>query len=226
MYADVFVDVPEELDLSMLKGSGPQGEEELLPEGEEPKKAPEPNAAVVAQLQMMGFPELHCKKAALNSGTLGCCLHGWPNELLDRRTHQKPSRPGNSDPEAAMNWLLSHMDDPDLDKPLESSSAAPSGGASGGESVNEEAVMILSSMGFTRDQVLSRSLSRAPSPSPSPPTSIRSYRCPIQNRPCVRSRPPTAMLTEPPTGSSATSMSWKLLSRPPVVVRRLLCSLP
>jgi uncharacterized UBP type Zn finger protein len=57
----------------MLKGSGPQGEEELLPEGEEPKKAPEPNAAVVAQLQMMGFPELHCKKAALNSGTLDFC---------------------------------------------------------------------------------------------------------------------------------------------------------
>ncbi len=168
----------------MLKGSGPQ-EEELLPEGEEPKKAPEPNAAVVAQLQMMGFPELHCKKAALNSGTLGRCLHGWPNELIDRRTHQKLSRPGNSDPEAAMNWLLSHMDDPDLDKPLESSSAAPSGGASGGESVNEEAVMILSSMGFTRDQVLSRSLSRAPSPSPS--TSISSYRCPIQTgRACTQ----------------------------------------
>jgi uncharacterized UBP type Zn finger protein len=52
-----------------------------------------------------------------------------------------------------MNWLLSHMDDPDLDKPLEPSPSASSGGASGGESVNEEAVMMLSSMGFTREQV-------------------------------------------------------------------------
>lgn len=69
-YADVFVDVPDELDLSILKGSGPQCSEELLPEGEEPKKMPEPNPEIVTQLQAMGFPELHCKKAALNSGTL------------------------------------------------------------------------------------------------------------------------------------------------------------
>jgi len=120
---DVFVDVPDEIDLRMLKRLETPNEEELLPEGNEPKQLPEPNPDIVSQLQVMGFPELHCKKAALNSG--------------------------NADPEAAMNWLLSHMDDPTLNEPLE-----PAGGGSGGPSVSEEAVVMLSSMGFTRDQAI------------------------------------------------------------------------
>jgi ubiquitin carboxyl-terminal hydrolase 5/13 len=40
----------------------------------------------MAQLQGMGFPEMRCKKALLATG--------------------------NSDPEAAMEWLFGHMEDP------------------------------------------------------------------------------------------------------------------
>lgn len=46
---------------------------------------PDFNAAAMAQLEGMGFPIVRCQKALLATG--------------------------NSDPEAAMNWLLSHMED-------------------------------------------------------------------------------------------------------------------
>jgi uncharacterized UBP type Zn finger protein len=49
-------------------------------------KPPEFNAAAMAQLEGMGFPTVRCQKALLATG--------------------------NSDAEAAMNWLFSHMDDP------------------------------------------------------------------------------------------------------------------
>ena len=40
----------------------------------------------MAQLQAMGFPEIRCQKALLATG--------------------------NSDPDAAMEWLLGHLEDP------------------------------------------------------------------------------------------------------------------
>ena len=47
---------------------------------------PEFNAAAMSQLEAMGFPTIRCQKALLATG--------------------------NSDPEAAMNWLFQHMEDP------------------------------------------------------------------------------------------------------------------
>ena len=47
---------------------------------------PEFNAAAMAQLEGMGFPTVRCQKALLATG--------------------------NSDPEAAMEWLFTHMEDP------------------------------------------------------------------------------------------------------------------
>lgn len=44
------------------------------------------NEVAMGQLQAMGFPEIRCKKALLATG--------------------------NTDPEAAMEWLFAHMDDP------------------------------------------------------------------------------------------------------------------
>lgn len=44
------------------------------------------NEAAMGQLQAMGFPEIRCKKALLATG--------------------------NTDPEAAMEWLFAHMEDP------------------------------------------------------------------------------------------------------------------
>ena len=45
-----------------------------------------PNEDIVSQLMAMGFNYLHCQKAAINTSNAGV--------------------------EEAMNWLLSHMDDP------------------------------------------------------------------------------------------------------------------
>ena len=47
---------------------------------------PEFNQTALAQLEAMGFPEIRCQKALLATG--------------------------NSDPEAAMEWLFAHMEDP------------------------------------------------------------------------------------------------------------------
>ncbi|KAI7733014.1 hypothetical protein M8C21_025005 [Ambrosia artemisiifolia] len=49
---------------------------------------------IVSQLASMGFNHLHCQKAAINTSNAGV--------------------------EEAMNWLLSHMDDPDIDAPIQS----------------------------------------------------------------------------------------------------------
>ena len=47
---------------------------------------PQFNEAAMAQLEAMGFPTIRCQKALLATG--------------------------NQDPEAAMEWLFGHMDDP------------------------------------------------------------------------------------------------------------------
>ena len=47
---------------------------------------PEFNQVALAQLEAMGFPQIRCQKALFATG--------------------------NSDPEAAMEWLFAHMEDP------------------------------------------------------------------------------------------------------------------
>lgn len=88
---DIPVEVGDEtLDFSPYVSLGPQDEEEILPDSE-----PEtfiPDQASLDMLLSMGFPTLRCEKAL-------------------RAT-------GNSDAEAAMNWLFAHMEDPDIDLPL------------------------------------------------------------------------------------------------------------
>ncbi|KAF8067080.1 UBA-like protein [Lyophyllum atratum] len=68
-------------------GRGLQASETELPH-EAPAAAalPEFNAAALAQLEGMGFPMIRCHKALLATG--------------------------NSDAEAAMEWLFAHMEDP------------------------------------------------------------------------------------------------------------------
>nr|GEX60884.1 ubiquitin carboxyl-terminal hydrolase 14 isoform X1 [Tanacetum cinerariifolium] len=94
---DVYVDVDDVIDISHMRSKGLQPGEELLPEEapggqEEPAKLL-PNDDIVAQLASMGFNQLHCQKAAINTSNAGV--------------------------EEAMNWLLSHMDDPDIDAPID-----------------------------------------------------------------------------------------------------------
>ena len=72
----------------------------------------------MAQLEGMGFPIIRCQKALLATG--------------------------NNNAEVAMEWLFEHMEDPDIDDPIPTSSA----GAAGSEP-SEEQIGMLSDMGFT-----------------------------------------------------------------------------
>ncbi|CAJ1978620.1 unnamed protein product [Sphenostylis stenocarpa] len=92
---DVYIDVPDIIDISHMRTKGHQPGEELLPDGvpdEEDSNKMLANEEIVAQLVSMGFNHLHCQKAAINTSNAGV--------------------------EEAMNWLLSHMDDPDIDLPI------------------------------------------------------------------------------------------------------------
>lgn len=51
---DVSIDMPDVLDISSLRGTGPQADEELLPEPKEQPPAPILDEAVLAQLADMG----------------------------------------------------------------------------------------------------------------------------------------------------------------------------
>ncbi|KAE8672069.1 Ubiquitin carboxyl-terminal hydrolase 14 [Hibiscus syriacus] len=120
---DVYIDVPDIIDISHMRSKGLQPGEELLPEavpeGEVESSQPVADDAIVAQLASMGFNQLHCQKAAINTSNAGV--------------------------EEAMNWLLSHMDDPDIDAPISHS-------AKGAEaSIDQSAVDTLVSFGFQEE---------------------------------------------------------------------------
>lgn len=119
---DVYIDVPDIIDISHLRSKGLQEGEELLPESggsltEEPGKLY--NEEIVSQLAAMGFNYLHCQKAAMNTSNAGV--------------------------EEAMTWLLSHMEDPDINDPiaLEKKRAVPC--------VDESKVDTLVSFGFQNE---------------------------------------------------------------------------
>lgn len=121
-------DGPFVLDEYMSKGQQP--DEEALPDdasasggnGGAPTFTPDPTA--LAQLEAMGFPAVRCAKA----------LHAT----------------GNSDANAAMEWLFQHMEDPDIDVPLDLTS---SGGANDGAAAEDpEKIDLIGAMGFNPAQ--------------------------------------------------------------------------
>ena len=127
------LDVPvvvsdEPFDLDLYKSKGLQDDEELLPEEAEMAAAAmfTPNELALGQLEGMGFPRTRCEKA----------LHAT----------------GNTDADAAMNWLFAHMEDADIDTPLDlgSSTGAPGGGAAA--SVSAESMETLGAMGISPPQ--------------------------------------------------------------------------
>jgi len=127
---DVAVAMPDMIDLSSIRGSGIKpGEEELPDEPVASGSAPAPSAApvidegVVAQLADMGFPVEGCKKAVFNTK--------------------------NSGIEAAMNWVMEHMGDPDFSDPFVTPNSS---GVPAEEPVNEEHLGMIISMGFTINQ--------------------------------------------------------------------------
>ncbi|KAF9563466.1 ubiquitin carboxyl-terminal hydrolase 14 [Agrocybe pediades] len=100
------------------------GEVELPNDAAAAPSLPEFNAAAMAQLEAMGFPAIRCQKALLATG--------------------------NSDPEAAMEWLFSHMEDPDIDDPIQPTSQ--SGGGQSAPEPDEGQIAMLADMGFTHAQ--------------------------------------------------------------------------
>ncbi|RMX64099.1 hypothetical protein DD238_006908 [Peronospora effusa] len=123
---EVEVKVPEKFSLSRFVSKGLVDGEEEMPEatvtngsaaGVEVDAADE---VLVAQLVSMGFSENCCKRAVIATG--------------------------NSNAEAAMEWILNHMEDPDFNDSPTPASSAPT---AEGESVNVELVSNLMAMGFT-----------------------------------------------------------------------------
>ena len=123
---DVPVMVPDEPFLldSYISPGLQEGEEQLPDDPEPAAQAFVPDAAAVAQLESMGFPQVRIEKA----------LHAT----------------GNSDANAAMEWLFQHMEDPDIDTPVDF--AAGAGGAGGSDGADPEKIDSLGAMGFSAPQ--------------------------------------------------------------------------
>ncbi|CAI6335212.1 unnamed protein product [Periconia digitata] len=117
----------EAFSFDAYKSKGLQDDEELLPEDGDTGSAANkwvPNEGALSMLEAMGFPRVRCEKA----------LHAT----------------GNADPEAASNWLFSHMDDPDIDTPVDFNASSGAGGDS--SVVNPEQIENLCAMGFSAPQ--------------------------------------------------------------------------
>ncbi|WVW79276.1 hypothetical protein I302_101243 [Kwoniella bestiolae CBS 10118] len=121
---EIPVKVPDDLTLDSLLSKGLQpGEEEMTVKSTTGAPSlPEFNATAMSQLEAMGFPTVRCQKALLATG--------------------------NSDAEVAMGWLFEHMEDPDIDSPIQLQ--APSQAASNEPSA--EQIAMISDMGFTANQ--------------------------------------------------------------------------
>ena len=117
---DVVLNVPDTLDLEYLKSSGIKASEEELPSGQS-EAAIEPDPSIVENLMNMGFGFEACRKGAYHTKNVGL--------------------------EQAMEWILSHMDDPDINDPLVTERPKKAS-----TSVNQDDVQMLCAMGFAPHQ--------------------------------------------------------------------------
>ncbi|OCH88833.1 ubiquitin carboxyl-terminal hydrolase 14 [Obba rivulosa] len=112
----------DELELDKYLGKGLQpGEAELPDDKAAAPELPQFDELAMAQLEAMGFPTIRCQKALLATG--------------------------NSNAEAAMEWLFAHMEDPDIDTPIQ-----PQGGSGGAPEPSADQISMLADMGFTHAQ--------------------------------------------------------------------------
>lgn len=108
------------LDRYLSRGLQPT-ETELPSDSDSPSSGlPEFNEGAMAQLEGMGFPTVRCQKALLATG--------------------------NADPNAAMEWLLQHLEDPNIDAPIQ---VAATGGTLSAPEPSQEQITVLADMGFT-----------------------------------------------------------------------------
>uniref|UniRef100_A0A8C2H5W8 Ubiquitin carboxyl-terminal hydrolase 13 n=1 Tax=Cyprinus carpio TaxID=7962 RepID=A0A8C2H5W8_CYPCA len=134
---DVSVDVPDFLDLNRLRATGLQTGEAELPDLTPPivipedtrasilftcSSAPEIDESSVMQLAEMGFPLEACRKAVYYTGNMGA--------------------------EMAFNWIIAHMEEPDLPSPSFPTISALD------NQPPEESISILTSMGFPRHHTI------------------------------------------------------------------------
>ncbi|XP_073312765.1 ubiquitin carboxyl-terminal hydrolase 14 [Primulina huaijiensis] len=89
---DVYIDIPDIVDISHMRSKGLRPGEELLPDNASSDDVVKADEYIISQLVLMGFNYLHCQKAAINTSNAGV--------------------------EAATNWLFDHMNDPDIDEPI------------------------------------------------------------------------------------------------------------
>ncbi|KAK9786717.1 putative Ubiquitin carboxyl-terminal hydrolase [Seiridium cardinale] len=131
--------VPRKVDVPVLVGDEPFNLDEYLSPGQQPDEESLPeeaadatpafiaNEAAVEQLMAMGFPKNRSEKALYATG--------------------------NTDANAAMEWLFGHMEDADIDDPLVIAPAAASGGGRGGAIADDPAkIEMLTGMGFSVPQ--------------------------------------------------------------------------
>jgi ubiquitin carboxyl-terminal hydrolase 5/13 len=117
----------EPFSFDIYKSKGLQDSEELLPEDADSGSSSKwtPNEAALSMLEAMGFPRVRCEKA----------LHAT----------------GNEDAEAASNWLFAHMEDPDIDTPVDFNAGSTS--AKGAPAtIDPEQIEMLGAMGFNAPQ--------------------------------------------------------------------------
>lgn len=121
---DVSVDIPDVLDLSALRSTGLQSNEELLPDLDAPPPQPEFDENVIAQLADMGFPLEACKRAVFYTK--------------------------NSGLEPATQWIMEHISDSDFGDPFVPPGTAVSGNAA--FVADPTGLEMLMGMGFTVNQ--------------------------------------------------------------------------
>uniref|UniRef100_A0AAX7VTY8 Ubiquitin carboxyl-terminal hydrolase n=1 Tax=Astatotilapia calliptera TaxID=8154 RepID=A0AAX7VTY8_ASTCA len=150
---DVSIDVPDTLDLSGLRATGQQPGEELLPEVAPPPLMT-PDVEVKGILGSHGNEEDDSLYSPLLSPVLDdstvsqLCEMGFPLEACRKAVYYT----GNTGIDAAMNWTMSHMDDPDFSAPLVLPGCSSGPGTTPTESLSEEHLATIVSMGFSRDQ--------------------------------------------------------------------------
>ena len=127
---DVPVIVGDEvMDFEPYRSKGKQAGEEELPEDQDAGAGAQSggfvaNEGALEMLMAMGFPKVRCEKA----------LHAT----------------GNSDAEAAATWLFGHMEDPDIDTPMDLGGGGGAGTTS--NAADPEKIENLGNMGFSAPQ--------------------------------------------------------------------------
>uniref|UniRef100_H2MBP9 Ubiquitin carboxyl-terminal hydrolase n=1 Tax=Oryzias latipes TaxID=8090 RepID=H2MBP9_ORYLA len=150
---DVSIDVPDTLDLSALRATGQQPGEELLPEVAPPPLMT-PDVEVKGILGSHGNDEDDSLYSPLLSPVLDdstvsqLCEMGFPLEACRKAVYYT----GNTGIDSAMNWIMGHMDDSDFSAPLVLPGGSSGPGSTPTESLSEEHLATIVSMGFSRDQ--------------------------------------------------------------------------